>query len=376
MYSEPAVHGSRPARLTEWNLDPFGFRSTITIEAAAHLTADAPAGSFYFCGNRIADFHGLLANMDPKRNRFRLWDLDAGETEGRGARFLAQDGRRVWVSAFARALHRVNPRARRRTTFLPGFVPAGLALLRDGTVMLVSSGTPGKVHRLSPESGRLQSWTLTGEEVPFSGVTAPDGSYYFAERRLSRIGRFLPASGVLTEWQLPGFNPQLIARDALGRIWLSDANFNNRIGRLDPLRNRVTIFQKQGVVTFSVRPVDRGRLGLRVAAADLASYIDVVRASRVPEVDAPVTHALLAASAAEVPRYSSRVPMTTLDIPGREHLVVPVDPPGIVRYRTPVVTPIDVTELGGVLYATAGTFNERTGPSRIFALRTGNQHTA
>jgi streptogramin lyase len=363
----------RRAKLIEWNLDPFDFRCTISIEPAVHCTAKATRGSLYFCGNRLSDFHGLLVNMEPRCDRFRLWDLDAGEAEGRGARFLAQHGRYVWVSTFANALHLLNPSSRRRTTYGLSFTPTGLALV-DGTVMTLSSGTPGSVHRLRPDTGRLQSWTLPEEEVPFSGVAAPDGSFYFAERRLSRIARFLPSGGLLSEWQLPGFNPQVISRDALGRIWVSDANFNNRVGRLDPRRNRLAIFAKEGVVTFSVRPVDRGRWGRVAAAADLASYVDVVSGSGVAEVRAPVTHTPLTVSEVQVRRSLARAPVRTHEIPATVRVAEPVDPPGILRYPLPI-PPIDLTEQEGVLFVTAGTFNERTGPSRIFALKGWSRHS-
>lgn len=284
-----------PGLLTEWDLDAKNFRAIITIQGSKMIPPVAPRRSLFFCGARLSDFHGLLVNVDPRYSLFRLWDLDGGLEEGFGTRFLDQSDGCIWVSSFGTSVKRIHLLTRTQCSWDLGSVAAGLAVMNDGTVMMPSSGIPsGHIHCLHPRTGRLTSWTLPEEQVPFSGVTTPDGRFFFAERRLARIGRFDPKENILREWQLPsGSNPQVISRDRLGRIWLSDANFNNRIGRLDPERNTVALFIKRGIVTFSVRPVDHRRIGRLVAAADLASYLDVLCETEVPETPTRVWETVL-----------------------------------------------------------------------------------
>lgn len=357
--------------LTQWNLDAHNFRALITIQPSRRVTSVSPRGSLFFCGARLSDFHGLLVNVAPKRNLFRLWDLEAGAQTGAGTRFLDQSNGFIWVTTFGTLIHRVRPEASRQEAWDIGVVAAGLAVMPDGTALMPSSGTQpaGFLHRLNPHSHRLTTWNLPEEQVPFSGVALPDGSFVFAERRTARIARFHPRTGVLQEWQLPnGSNPQVISRDNRGGVWFSDANFNNRIGRLNLDRSTVTLFVKQGIVTFSVRPIDFLRLGSRVAAADLASYVDVVRRTRMPEEAAATTKTVLTRTSRIVRSMSSAAPLSTMVISPTHERVQPLDPPAILRYPTSVVAPIDLASHLGAIYATAGVFDEHVGPSRLFRL--------
>lgn len=363
----------RPGWLTIWDLDAHDFRAVITIQGSRMPTVVAPRRSLFFCGARLSDFHGLLVNIDPREDLFRIWDVDAGLAAGFGTRFLDQGDGLIWVTNFTRALKSVVPLLNVQVTWALGFVPAGLASLNDGTVLLLSGGTPsGQVHRFSPLSGQLTTWTLPEEQAPFDGVATPGGRYYFAKRRpAGGIARFDPSRNVLLEWQLPsGSNPQVISRDRLGRIWFSDANFNNRIGRLDPRRSTVAFFIKNGVVTFSVRPVDPERLGRMVAGTDLTSSLDLLCETGVPETPVRVCRTVLTPTVGNLPSpVLSAIPPSSLVIPPTMQRVHPVEPPDLFRYSTPVVAPIDLVEHLGAVYATAGVFNERAGPSRLFRLR-------
>lgn len=362
---------SPAAILSSWDLDAHNIRALISIEPGR--CAGMSRKSLVFCGARLSDFHGLVVHMEPRSNRFRLWDVDDGLSEGFGTRFLAQHGGRIWVTNFTTQLKMVDMAVHSQLTWNLGATPAGLVVRRDGHVMMPSSGTPtGAIHRLKPESGRLTTWTLPTEQVPFSGVESSDGAFFFAERRTSRIARFDAGDNRLLEWQLPsGSNPQIISRDRLGRIWFSDANFNNRIGRLNPSRNTVAFFVKEGVVTFSVRPVGRCQSPRQVAASDLASYIDLLRPTPVEEVPVRTMTSRLPHTNQYLKAQRSRVRASEAVIFPTRAQVLGIDPPHLIRFPTPVVAPIDLTSLGGAIYATAGGFNERQGPSRVFRLSRG-----
>ncbi len=366
-----------PGELWSWNLDTNGFRALISIQGDNSDLSRAPAhraGSLWFAGARLADFHGLLVRLELETNRFDLWDMDPGPDTGHGTRFLDQAGGAIWVSAFSPLLSRVDPLTRTAVRWNVSTSPAGLAVMQDGTVMMPrSSGTtgiPAVISQLNPLTGELKTWQLPIEEVPFSGVAAPDGTFFFASRRLSRIGRLDPRTGLLTEWSLlPSvINPQVISQDSRGRIWFGDVTAFDRIGRLDPDHNTLAVFQKSGIIVFAARPVDRAHEGKMVAGSDLRFAIDVLKEAPVPETITSITQATLMPVISQAPSEVVDLPFSTVVIEPEALTVFPDDPPDIFRYTVSVVTPIDLTEHRGSIYATAGVFDERVGPSRLYRL--------
>ncbi len=104
--------------LTEWDLDAHGFRALVTIQGSRMPRTVADRRSLFFCGARLADFHGLVVNVDPRANHFRLWDLDAGREEGFGSRFLEQSHGLVWVSSFGPSVKLVDLSRRSQLSLL------------------------------------------------------------------------------------------------------------------------------------------------------------------------------------------------------------------------------------------------------------------
>ena len=151
-------------------------------------------------------------------------------------------------------------------------------------------------------------------------------------------------------------------------MWWIDANFNHRIGRLNPFRNTVAFFVKEGVVTFSVRPVGRWRSPRQVAAADLAGYLDLLRPPRTEEVPVRTKTTRLAHLTRHLDGQRSRVRVSEVVILPARAMVEGIDPPHLIRFPTPVVAPIDLTRFGRSIYATAGGFNERQGLSQVLRL--------
>ncbi len=61
------------------------------------------------------------------------------------------------------------------------------------------------------------------------------------------------------------------------------------------------------------------------------------------------------------------LPFSTMTMEPEVLTVFPADPPDIFKYTVPV-PPIDLTEYRGSIYVTAGVFDERVGPSRLYRL--------
>jgi streptogramin lyase len=134
----------------------------------------------------------------------------------------------------------------RPTVVAPG--PDGNVWFTErGTATVTATTRPGnKVGRVVLATGRVEEFTLpTTVLMPALGpdqgrrplgITAgPDGNMWFTEERMNQIGRIVPATGEITEFQLPDFTfrrqPFEITSGPDGNLWFTE-NFGNRIGRI------------------------------------------------------------------------------------------------------------------------------------------------
>src|SRR5438105_6657933 len=154
---------------------------------------------------------------------------------------------------------------RLRNTALVGLSIAGL--------MLVG----GFAFRLSPREAavaklevNIREWNVpTKGAHPHDPAVAPDGSLWFTEQMVSKLGRLDPKSGEFKEYALKGDNdgPHGLVADRDGNIWYT-GNFAGHIGKLNPRSGEVTqykmpnekaedphtaVFDAQGVLWFTVQ---------------------------------------------------------------------------------------------------------------------------
>jgi hypothetical protein len=154
--------------------------------------------------------------------------------------------RSLWVAQPQSVVNRVDPVARNQLTWsLPvdpnQSVLRGIKAMGDNSVMIALenlSGT-GSIRRLNPTTDTLTSFFLPTESAPFSSDVAPDGAFFFCEFSTNRIARLAlnQSADNLTEWQLPGSGQSIrLSVDRGGFVSFID---QQRVGRLDPRRNRV-----------------------------------------------------------------------------------------------------------------------------------------
>jgi virginiamycin B lyase len=154
-----------------------------------------------------------------------------------------------------------------RSLGIPGIV--FLAVL----VALASPGhhppaRPGDVTQLNVT---IHEWPVpTKGAHPHDPAVGPDGSLWFTEQMVNKIGRLDPKTGEIKEYPLPddkNAGPHGLAADRDGNIWFT-ANFGGYIGKLDPRTGKVTeikmtsekaddphtlVFDNNGIIWFTVQ---------------------------------------------------------------------------------------------------------------------------
>jgi streptogramin lyase len=110
----------------------------------------------------------------------------------------------------------------------------GLAIDRDGNVWCtVITGGPAYVVRLTPASGAIKHFTPASPEPLLHGVAAAaDGSIWFTQRRVKKVGRISPG-GQMTDFDLAGDEPWDIVVGSDGNFWISHYG-KDFITRLEP----------------------------------------------------------------------------------------------------------------------------------------------
>jgi virginiamycin B lyase len=133
----------------------------------------------------------------------------------------------------------------------------------------------------------IREWTVpTKGAHPHDPAVGPDGSLWFTEQMVSKLGRLDPATGKFREYPLKGDNdgPHGLVADRDGNIWYT-GNFAAHIGKLDPRTGEVTqyampdkkaedphtaVFDAQGTLWFTVQVANMvGRLNPKSGKVEL-----------------------------------------------------------------------------------------------------------
>ncbi|MDQ3680435.1 MAG: hypothetical protein M3378_07820 [Actinomycetota bacterium] len=138
---------------------------------------------------------------------------------------------------------------------IPGEAPyAGLVAGPDGNLWILArergNETQGYVLRMSTSGVVTGQFAIprTTDSRPGRITVGPDGALWFSEPNDAQIARIDPATGAITEINLPaGSNPRGVTTGGDGAIWFTsydDAQTNNLsyIGRYDPATGQLTTF--------------------------------------------------------------------------------------------------------------------------------------
>jgi len=92
---------------------------------------------------------------------------------------------------------------------------------------------------------KIREWDVPSKGGhPHDPAVGPDGSLWFTEQMVSKLGRLDPATGAMKEFALKGPNdgPHGLLADHDGNIWYT-GNFAAYIGKLDPRTGEVTQYK-------------------------------------------------------------------------------------------------------------------------------------
>lgn len=167
-------------------------------------------------------------------------------------------------------------------------LPLGsLVVVGLGLLAAVPSHAPAPASTPADLHVNIREWDVpTKGAHPHDPAVAPDGSLWFTEQMVSKLGRLDPATGAFKEFPLRGSNdgPHGLVADREGNIWYT-GNFAAHIGKLDPRTGQVTqykmpdakaedphtaVFDGNGILWFTVQVGNMvGRLDPRSGKVEL-----------------------------------------------------------------------------------------------------------
>src|SRR6266576_579425 len=136
---------------------------------------------------------------------------------------------------------------------------------KDGYLWIPDFGVANKITRLDPKTGEMRDFPVPniGTAAVHSAVPALDGSVWLAEQGSNKIGRWDPITERVTEYQdqyLPGKegiedggSKHTIRLDPSGKVWTSGVPLT----RFDPETGKFTRF-REGEYAYDVKPDKNG----------------------------------------------------------------------------------------------------------------------
>jgi virginiamycin B lyase len=164
---------------------------------------------------------------------------------------------------------------------------AAVAITAFTSAAVLLSHPPAPASPVANLNVNIREWTVpTKGAHPHDPAVGPDGSLWFTEQMVSKLGRLDPATGNFKEFPLKGSNdgPHGLVADRDGNIWYT-GNFAAHIGKLDPRTGEVTqykmpdpkaedphtpVFDSHGILWFTVQVGNMvGRLDPKTGKVEL-----------------------------------------------------------------------------------------------------------
>ncbi len=147
----------------------------------------------------------------------------------------------------------------------PSRMPFSAAPDKDGYLWIPDFGVANKITRLDPKTGEMQDFPVPniGTAGVHSAIPALDGSVWLAEQGPNKIGRWDPVTQKVTEYQdqylsgqegiEDGGSKHTVRLDPSGKVWVSGVPLT----RFDPETGKFTHF-KEGEYAYDVKPDTNG----------------------------------------------------------------------------------------------------------------------
>jgi virginiamycin B lyase len=147
----------------------------------------------------------------------------------------------------------------------PSRMPFSAAPDKDGNLWIPDFGVANKITRLDPKTGEMRDFSVpnVGTAGVHSTIPALDGSVWLAEQGSNKIGRWDPVTQKITEYQdqyLPGKegiedggSKHTVRIDPSGKVWTSGVPLT----RFDPETGKFARF-REGEYAYDVKPDKNG----------------------------------------------------------------------------------------------------------------------
>lgn len=145
-------------------------------------------------------------------------------------------------------------------TLAEGLVRKDLVIDAEGTIWFTELEL-NKIGQFIPALGMFREFDIpTRDSGPHSITIDPDGNIWFSETVTNQIGQFSPVDEGFTEFVIPTPDslPYGITADALGHIWFTEMNAK-QISRLDPTTGEFQEFpltaQRSAATNIAIDPM-------------------------------------------------------------------------------------------------------------------------
>ena len=113
-----------------------------------------------------------------------------------------------------------------------GALPYAIALADDGTVYFTELGL-NRIGRLGQTTADVRLWPIPGGRQPFA-LAVDESRVWFTDREGDAVGYLAPARNEIALYRMPaGSHPVFLALDDAGTVWFT-AERGNFVGRLAP----------------------------------------------------------------------------------------------------------------------------------------------
>jgi len=223
-----------------------GFKVYLTMKDSAGLPQDIVVdhgGAVWFPQN------SSLVRLDPVQNKTTRVSLPPKSFP---TYMVIDKQNNVWVTlagmdANQIALH--NPTDNTTRFFSvpsPGAAPEGITIAQDGSVWFTEAAV-GKLGRLNPRTGEITEYSSPLKLVaPIQVAVDQNGVVWFTDHGTNEFGSFTPQTNQWIKYPAGYCKgicsltlPNAISVDPLGKVWFSE-HFSGRIARYDPALNLLT----------------------------------------------------------------------------------------------------------------------------------------
>lgn len=220
--------------ITEFEL-PTSYASPSAITAG-------PDGSIWVIGKNTRSVN-RIAKVSPTTGAMTEFQFSDGLA---GAQWIAggPDGNVWFTESGKRQIGKITPLG--AVTEFPmktsGMIPAAITKGSDGNIWFTEEDGSGKssIAKITP-LGTITEYSIPNNSRPESIVLGPDNNIWFTENNAGKIGRIIPSTGAVQEFNVNATNPSGITKGPDGMLWFFEEGGDQRIAKMD-INGNVTYY--------------------------------------------------------------------------------------------------------------------------------------